>query len=107
MKKNLIYPLAAIILFSLATLQSCKKDDTTPPVISLGGSNPMTITLNSSTVSDPGATANDDEDGAISNVSSTWSWGTNPDPNVADSYTITYTATDAAGNQAVAHRTVN
>lgn len=107
MKKKLFLSLAGMTLLSLAVLQSCKKDDTTPPVISLGGSNPMTVTLNtSSAVSDPGGTASDDEDGTVT-VSSNWSWGSNPNPDLADTYTITYTATDKAGNQAVAYRTVN
>ena len=106
MKKNLFFLLTGIILLSFATLQSCKKDDTTPPVISLSGSNPMIITLNSGTMSDPGATANDDEDGTV-NVSSNWNWGTNPNPNMADTYYIVYTAADASGNETTETRTVN
>jgi Bacterial surface protein, Ig-like domain len=106
MKKLLFVLMTAVSVYAVVTISSCKKDDTTPPVISMSGSNPMTIVLNSSSVSDPGATANDDEDGAISSVSSNWNWGTNPDPNTAGNYSITYTASDAAGNQATAVRTV-
>ena len=105
MKKNLLKISAMMVMLSLVMIQSCKKDDTTPPVISLSGSNPMTIVLNSSSVADPGGTATDDEDGTV-NVTSNWNWGTNPDPDNAGSYSITYTATDAAGNQATAIRTV-
>ena len=82
----------------------CSKDDTTPPNISLLGNNPMTISLNNTTATDPGATAEDDEDGSV-NVTSDWS-STNPNVNLAGTYIITYTATDAAGNQAEETRTV-
>jgi hypothetical protein len=105
MKKYLISISAVMVLMSLFIMQSCKKDDTTPPVISLAGASPMTVVLNSSSVADPGGTATDDEDGTVS-VSSNWNWGTNPDPNTTGNYSILYTATDAAGNQATATRTV-
>lgn len=103
MKKNLLNISAAIVLLSLFIIPGCKKDDTVPPVISLNGSASVTISLNSS-YSDAGATANDDEDGSI-NVTSDAS-NTNPDVNTAGTYTITYTATDAAGNASTETRTV-
>src|SRR5438046_3014092 len=104
MKKFFIPVLAGIALISVATMQSCKKDDTTAPVISKQGSSPMTISLNSS-FTDPGATASDNEDGTIS-VTSDYS-STNPNVNLKGTYTIHYTATDKAGNQASDSRTVN
>lgn len=104
MKKILISALAAMALISLATIQGCKKDDTTAPEITLSGSNPMTIVLNASNPGDPSATANDNEDGAVS-VTSDWS-STNPNVNLAGTYTISYTASDKAGNAANASRTV-
>ena len=74
--------------------------DTTPPVITItGGSNTSIILL--STYTDAGATATDDIDGAVS-VTSTGS----VDTSTLGSYTITYTATDAAGNMTTATRTV-
>ncbi|MBK5284847.1 MAG: DUF5011 domain-containing protein, partial [Bacteroidia bacterium] len=103
MKKILISVLAGMALISLTTMQSCKKDDTTAPVITLTGASSINQILNSA-YSDAGATANDDEDGSVtvtSNVSST-----NPNVDLAGTYTITYTATDKAGNQGTGTRTV-
>jgi hypothetical protein len=74
--------------------------DTTPPVITLNGSNPMTIQCGSGYV-EPGATATDGCDGTVTVViagSVLTSKGT---------YTVTYKATDGAGNTATATRTVN
>jgi hypothetical protein len=105
MKKILFGVIAGLILVSVISISGCKKDDTTPPSISMAGNSTMIISLNSSAVADPGATATDDEDGNVA-VTSDWSWGTNPNPNVAGDYDIHYTATDAAGNQGTAHRTV-
>ena len=76
-------------------------DDTTPPVITLNGTDPMEV-LQGSTFTDPGATATDDVDGAVSVVES----GT-VDTSIVGSYTRTYTATDAAGNIATKTRAVN
>jgi hypothetical protein len=69
----------------------------------LNGSESLTITKGDA-YTDAGATANDDEDGSIT-VTSTAS-STNPDVNAPGVYTITYTATDKAGNVATAVRTV-
>jgi hypothetical protein len=107
MKKQL--SLAAAVLFTAGAIfmTGCKKDDTTPPTITLKGNNPMTVSLNSSAPADPGATANDDKDGDISSsVTSDWS-STNPNVNVAGAYTITYSVSDAAGNNTTETRTVN
>ncbi len=62
--------------------------DTTAPVITLNGSNPMTVECHSS-FTDPGATATDSCAGNLP-VSS----ASNVNPNVPGTYTITYTATD-------------
>lgn len=76
--------------------------DTTAPVISLQGNSPMKVELGK-TFTDPGATAHDGCAGdfaatAIGAVDST----------KLGSYTITYTASDPAGNQAIpVTRTVN
>ncbi|MHC1707138.1 MAG: immunoglobulin-like domain-containing protein [Bacteroidales bacterium] len=88
----------------LAFFSSCTKDDTTAPVITITGDNPFYLVLNSLAYTDPGATAEDDEDGSVT-VTNDIS-ATNPDRNVAGEYTITYTAVDAAGNEATATRKV-
>ena len=73
--------------------------DTTPPVITLLGEDSIEITTEQ-TFSDPGATATDDTDGTVEVVVN----GTvGSEPGV---YTLTYTATDAAGNSSQATRTV-
>lgn len=74
--------------------------DTTAPVITLNGSNPVNLTVGA-TWTDPGATATDAVDG-VCVVSSSGSVNTG----VAGTYTITYNAADRSGNQASATRTV-
>ena len=72
--------------------------DTTPPVITVLGDNPVTIELGDTYV-DAGAEADGGE-------TVTTDLG-GLDTNVAGLYTITYSATDAAGNTGTATRTVN
>ena len=75
--------------------------DTTAPVITVLGDNPATVEYGSNYV-DAGATATDLRDGAVTvestSISSTTTLG---------EQTITYTATDAAGNTSTATRTIN
>lgn len=76
-------------------------DDTTAPVIQLTGGN-RTITVGDTWI-DPGYTATDDTDGDITDqvvVSGTVNTAT------PGSYSITYTVSDAAGNESVATRIV-
>ncbi len=75
--------------------------DTTAPVISITGVNPLDITQGA-IYTDAGATALDEKDGTV-NVITT---GT-VDTAVVGAYIITYTATDLANNIATATRTVN
>jgi hypothetical protein len=76
--------------------------DTVAPVITLNGSNPMTVECHTS-FTDPGATANDSCAGSFAATAS----GT-VDVNTPGTYTITYTATDPSGNPAAPQaRTVN
>lgn len=77
----------------------CKKDDVTPPVVTVTGSD-ETVSLQG-TYTELGATAKDDRDGNLTPVVS----GTVNTDSVG-AYTITYTATDAAGNIGKATRTV-
>ena len=74
--------------------------DTTKPVITLNGDNPIVLTVGTAYV-EPGATATDDRDGVI-NVTISG----NVDTNRVGSYTITYRAKDKAGNEATVTRTV-
>ncbi len=75
--------------------------DTTPPVIVVNGDNPASV-VQGAAYADAGATATDNIDGAV-NVTS----GGIVDTSVIDIYTVTYTATDNAGNTASVTRTVN
>src|SRR3989475_2091443 len=77
--------------------------DTTPPVITLLGSNPVTVQVGS-TYTDAGATATDNIDGILT-PSITVSNSVNT--TVAGTYTVTYNVKDKAGNAAQAIRTVN
>jgi hypothetical protein len=82
---------------------SCKKsDDVAAPVVTLTGNASVTSILNAA-YTDPGATAKDEKDGTIS-VTSDFSTKFNKD--LAGTYVITYTATDAAGNVGTAVRSI-
>ena len=75
--------------------------DTTAPVITVLGDNPLSLPVGA-LFADPGATALDAVDGHVE-VSVDGSVSTA----APGSYTLTYSATDAAGNTATATRTVN
>ena len=75
--------------------------DTEAPVITLIGESNITIDLNS-TYEDEGATALDVVDGSVS-----VNTGGSVDTGIAGTYTLTYTATDKAGNTSTLTRTVN
>jgi subtilisin len=75
--------------------------DTTPPVITIIGQNPVNITVDN-IYTDAGATAVDNVDGPIVVIST----GV-VNITMIGVYTITYTATDSAGNVATATRIVN
>ena len=77
--------------------------DTTAPVITIIGANPVDVDLGA-TYSDAGATATDVHDG---DLTSSITVSSNVDTNTAGTYTVTYTVSDAAGNQATETRTVN
>ncbi len=100
MKKN-ISNLSGIVLISLISLfTSCKKPDTKAPVITLNGATSLTTPLQT-IYNDLGATANDNKDGAITPTTSG-----KVNINHTGTYTITYRATDAAGNIGIATRAV-
>ncbi|BCX47120.1 hypothetical protein HAHE_10280 [Haloferula helveola] len=69
--------------------------DNTPPVISPNGSDPATVGYKAAW-SDPGATASDSVDGSVAVVTG----GDTVNTSSPGSYTVTYDATDDAGNPA-------
>ena len=77
-------------------------EDTTPPTVVLVGSATPTLTVGD-TWTDPGATANDAVDGDITSKIVT---SGSVDTAVPGIYTITYSATNAAGNEANVSRAV-
>ena len=84
------------------TVQSTQPvQDNTPPTIVITGSNPITISLGT-TYNDAGATCTDNVDS-----SPTLTDTSTVDDSAAGSYTVTYTCTDDANNEAQAVRTVN
>jgi autotransporter-associated beta strand protein len=85
---------------SATSTASVTVQDTTPPVVTLNGSNPMGVLLNSTFV-EPGATATDN--------CSTPSLTTNNTVNTAvlGTYTNAFIATDAAGSSATNTRVVH
>ncbi len=101
MKKNVLITSALVLTLTALFINGCKKDDTTSPVVTLSGSSSVTVSLNSSAYSDAGASATDNEDGTITPVMSG-----SVNVNLVGTYTITWTATDAAGNSGTATRTV-
>jgi hypothetical protein len=82
-----------------AYLEKC---DTTPPVITLRGGNPVTIECGGA-YADTGATATDNKDG---NITSRIVVENNVDTPKVGTYQVIYRVTDAAGNAATATRTV-
>ena len=90
---NSIFP-SQIINTELAI--SIEIEDVTPPVVTLNGNASITI-QQGNTYTEQGATSDGGESVTISGTVNT---------NIADTYTITYSATDAAGNTGTATRTV-
>jgi hypothetical protein len=72
-------------------------DDGVGPVITLKGADPLNLT-NGAVFTDPGATAADAAEGTSVDITGSGTVNTS----VAGSYTVTYSASDAAGNAATA-----
>lgn len=98
--KKIALSMTALAVVLAVTFTSCKKDDTSNPVVSVTGSGTTTINLGEAWV-DLGATATDDIDGTITPTAT----GT-VDVDKVGEYTITYKAIDKAGNEGTATRTV-
>jgi len=85
------------LLFAIfICMLSCQKKDEIPPIITLKGSDKVSIILNSTYI-DAGATATDETDG---NITSKIFIESLVDVNKVGEYTITYHVTDEAGNEA-------
>jgi hypothetical protein len=101
MNKNILTFATALLVGGSLLLTSCKKDETAP-VISLKGDSVQVVQLTEA--ADPGATANDEKDGDISVINSDYSTAVNK--NQVGTYTVKYTASDEAANEATKSRTV-
>ena len=77
--------------------------DTVPPVITITGNDPETVTVGS-IYTDAGATAQDNIDG---NLDSQIQTSSNVNTNVVGTYQVIYTVTDSCGNTDTETRTVN
>ncbi len=95
--------LTLLLLFpALVAIVSCSKTDSAKPVITLKGHNPDVVEWGSAAkYLEPGAVVTDDLDGAI-----TYTVDSTVNMYSAGNYTLTYKATDAAGNEASETRTV-
>lgn len=102
MKKQILTLASVALATGALIIASCKKDDTTPPVITLIGNASMSLSLQG-TYTEQGATAEDNEDGNLT-TSITTSGTVNT--NARGSYTIHYSVKDAAGNEGTADRSV-
>ena len=111
MNKKIIFPAVLISGLYLLFLAGCSKDeDTIAPVISLAGGNNVIYSLPSTaggagTWIDPGFSANDDKDGALTSVSVSGAASVNL--NRKGTYTVTYSVSDKAGNSSTETRTIN
>ncbi len=104
--REAVYLILSICLIS-SLFESCKKEDTTAPIITLLGLDTVTqylpTTLNGAIYTDPGALAEDNEDGNMTPFIQV----SNPvNANRKGVYTITYSVTDEAGNTTTKDRVV-
>lgn len=90
------------MLIDAVSVKCVGKATNTPPTITLIGANPFEMTVNTPFV-DPGATANDAEDGNL--TSQIVKTGT-VNASSTGTYTLTYTVTDSGGLSASTTRTV-
>ena len=99
--KSLILTIITFLIIGCGGDSSSPTDkDTTKPVITLNGSNPVNLTVGNN-YTEAGATATDNIDGTVT-VTLTGS----VDTSTVATYTISYSASDAAGNTATTTRTV-
>jgi hypothetical protein len=101
MKKHLLTITAIAFTAGVFVFTGCSKDDVTAPVVTLVGSENITLIVGEQNYVELGATATDNKDGDLTPTPS----GTVND-DLVGIYTVTYSATDAAGNVGEATRTV-
>ncbi len=94
--------IGAGMLIDAVSVKCVGRATNTPPTILLTGANPFEMTVNTPFI-DPGATANDAEDGNL--TSAIVKQGT-VNASTTGSYTLTYTVTDSGGLSASTTRTV-
>lgn len=103
--KKLAYVVASIALVGgMALMNGCTTEDTEKPVITITNDDEAhnrVEQFSAAAYTDPGATAEDTEDGTLATTAE----GTVDMANAGE-YTITYTAADAAGNTGTETRTV-
>ena len=104
MKGNKIKLIGAISV-SILLLVSCKKDDKEAPVLTLNGSNNLSVGVNT-VYSELGATATDNEDGAIIPIIRGGAKGL-VNTNSVNTYQLIYSATDKSGNNTTIYRYVS
>jgi len=88
---------------AIAESTSVPTNDTDPPVITLYGDNPLYVEITSGSYVDPGANVYDEYDGITSTATIDASQVNTLE---TGSYTVTFTASDIAGNTATGSRTV-
>jgi len=101
MKKSIA--LAALVAVSSVFITGCSKDDSEAPIITLNGSNPFQLEMLDNYV-EPGASADDNEDGDISSSISVDA--SEIENRLPDTYNVYYSVSDAAGNSGDAVREV-
>lgn len=111
MKSNKRTILLGSALLGFVFMTGCSKDDTVAPTLSLTGDANLTYSLPASgtaagTWTDPGFTANDDQDGSVSSQV-TVSGANAVNLGRKGVYTVTYSVSDKAGNTTSATRTIN
>lgn len=103
MKKVIL--IIGVVAMSATLFTGCSKDDDTEaPVITLSGSNPLTLTSIGETYVEPGYSASDNEDGTI--TSRVVVDDSDLDEDSTGTYEIQYSVSDDAGNSSSATREV-
>jgi hypothetical protein len=100
MKKQILSIALMTFLASSLVLTGCKKDEEEPVVTLTGGA---TQSFDLAEATDPGATVTDNKDDALTATSD---FATVVKKNEVNTYTVTYTAEDEAGNIGKATKTV-
>lgn len=100
MKKQILSIALLTFLSSAVLLTGCKKDEE-EPVITLTGGASQTFALGDAT--DAGATVEDNKDDGLTATSN---FATIVKKDEVNTYSVTYTASDEAGNEATATKTV-